>query len=128
LAASARSSTAVGFYEITFASLLLGAGLLLALLYRSTSRVTAPERGRRERELMAYESRRMRLRRDRVWWRMESLYSEFAEREADLPAARAHELGGLGPEPALTPTEVRDAFESFVAARGRRAGGQRRVL
>lgn len=63
----------------------------------------------------------MRVRRDRVWWRVEALHSEFTEREA---AGRPREAHGPAPRPvrggnsdALTPGDVRAAYEQFLTPR-----------
>lgn len=74
---------------IIFALLLLAMGLLLILHVKGELLREPPAQIAREQQWAAYEARRMRVRRDRVWSRVEMLYSEFAEREAAFAAARA---------------------------------------
>lgn len=112
-------------FSFIFALLLVGTGVCLILSLRTTLRGDPPPDVQRDRRWAAYEERRMRVRRDRVWRRVESLHSEFNGREAaggtraEHPPARRPARGGDAE--AVTPGDLMSAFEQFAAARrGRR--------
>lgn len=109
----------IGIY--IFAAILVAVGVFLILQVRGAEQGEAPPDASREQQWIAYEQRVMRLRRDKVWWRIETLYSEFNEREAggsttpqaQAPAPRP-EQGGDDPDAALL-RELRAAYEQFAS-------------
>ncbi|HEY9281914.1 MAG TPA: hypothetical protein VIP46_00520, partial [Pyrinomonadaceae bacterium] len=71
-----------------FAAMLVAIGLLLILHVKGALWAQPPADPVRDQQWSAYEERRMRVRRDRVWWKIETRYYEFAEREAAAAAER----------------------------------------
>jgi hypothetical protein len=115
----------VEFSVVIFTSFLLAAGLVLILRVREALRGDPPPADRRDLQWNAYEERRMRLRRDRVWQRMDALYAEFAERQAAgrLPGANAptHRAGqGGGSSKRAAHGEASAATAQSVASRHER--------
>lgn len=90
-----------------FAAMLVAIGLLLILHVKGALWAQPPADPLRDQQWSAYEERRMRVRRDRVWWKIETLYSEFAEREA-AAAAR---------EPATAPRPEQGGDRSTLTSR-----------
>lgn len=113
-----------------FALILVLTGLFLIARLRPT-RDGRDDDARRDQRWHAYEERQRRVRRDRVWWRVESLYEEFNERQRAGGETREQPAAAAAPAPkgadsgTFTPERLRAAFEQFTGARrgGRDAGG-----
>jgi len=110
-----------------FAAILLAVGLLLVLHVKGALWQEPPADAAREQQWAAYEERRMRVRRDRVWSRIETLHSEFVKREgaaapAQSPTPRPEQGGNSR---AAAPREA-GAADERVAAPPAAAGTARR--
>lgn len=118
------------YFVYIFAAILMAVGLLLVLHVKGALWQEPPADDAREQQWAAYEERRMRVRRDRVWSRVETLHSEFVKREAAAAPARAQaptprpEQGGN--PGAITPREAGAAGE-HLAAPPAAAGTARRL-
>ena len=103
-----------------FAAILVAAGLLLVLRVKGALWQGPPVDAPREQQWAAYEERRMRLRRDRVWTRIETLHAEFTKREAApapaQPPTPRPEQGG--DSCAVAPRESGAAADEHLAAAG----------
>lgn len=108
--------------SIVFALLIVSAGLLLIARVRDAVGGAPPPDPSRERQLIAYEERRMRLRRDRVWSRVESMHSEFSERHSSLPLRDAPRPARVvGKSEGFSHGDLQIAFEQFADAHARPA-------
>ena len=92
------------FIVYIFAAILGAVGLLLVLHVKGALWREPPAVSAREQQLAAYEERRMRVRRDRVWMRIETLHSEFIKREE---AAAPGESTSADEQPAAAGTARR---------------------
>lgn len=115
------------FSTVIFASILVVLGVILILRVRDMLRDDPRFETYRDRQLIAYEERRMRVTRDRVWQRVDSLHVEFTRREAaggprvSNGSAPRHAQAG-GDSRGVKPGEARAVSERTVAARHDRRG------
>ena len=100
------------FGPFMFALTLIAVGLLVVYALRRDQ--SAPEEhAPSAKRQAAFERGLMQRRRDKVWFRVEGLYSELVERtEANNLTPPGAERGGVSA--AVTEDEVKAAFESFI--------------